>query len=194
MLQDYLDTEIQLARKLFMYYTDKMYDYLSVGSDKYQMWYIDSLQLYFLTSLLESVILVDNVPYIGYYEVSENTLRLVFDKVREYYLTEADVAGEYGDPDMVITIPTTRDIYTVDWKEAIFEIVSDNTTSFTLPFTYANIDPQSMSVTIEGYGAIAEDEAGEGFHITGNTFNWHHYFNLDTGAKVHFRYKQIAGL
>lgn len=192
--QEYLDTEIELARKIFMYYTDRLYNYLAIGSDKYQVWYRDSLQLYFLLSLLETIILYDGVSYIGYYEMSDDILRSTADKVREYYTTECETSGVYGDPGLIITVPTTRDLYLVDWKEVAYTITSNGTVAFTLPFTYTNIDPESMSVIVEGYGAINQTVDGEGFHITGNIFNWHHYFNLDTGAKVHFRYKQIAGL
>jgi hypothetical protein len=195
MTQSYLDDEIALARQTYMYYTDKLYDYLTVGSDKYQVWYRDSLQLYYLLMMLESVIIVDDVAFIGYYEFEDETvLRNVFDKVREYYLVETETIGVYGDPNMVITVPTTRDLFMVDWKEIIYDITVDNTLTFPLPFTYTNIDPETLIVTIEGYGAIKEGVEDEGFHITGNAFYWHHYFNLDTGMKVHFRYKQIAGL
>ena len=50
MTQDYLNTEIQLSRKIFMYYTDKMYDQLSIGNSNYKVWYRDGLQLYYLVS------------------------------------------------------------------------------------------------------------------------------------------------
>lgn len=192
--QAYLTDEISLARKIFMYYTDRLYNYLAVGSDKYQVWYRDSLQLYFLLMLEESVILYDGVSYLGYYEMTDDVLRTVFDKVREYYLVECEVEGSYGDPQIEVIVPTTRDLYLVDWKEITFEIVSDNTTSFTLPFVHANIDPETLMVSVEGYTAISKEESVEAYHITNNVFYWHHYFNLDIGNNVHFKYKQIAGL
>lgn len=195
MTQDYLDNEIQLGRKLFMHYTDKMTDYLFIGDPMYQQWYRDSLQLYFLVNFLEDVILSSNTPYLGQYELTENTLRYVFDKIREYYLYDYDEAGSYGDPNIDIVIPTIKDLYLVDWKEIDVNITVDNTTAFNLPFNYTNIDPETLIVSVEGYSAIIDNtEVGEGYHITDNIFYWHHYFNLDSGYIVHFKYKQIAGL
>lgn len=195
MTQGYLDDELVLAKKIFMYYTDNLYNYLALGSDKYQVWYRDSLQLYVLLSFLESLIITDDVAYCGYYPIEDETiLRNTFDRVREYYLVECETTGVYGDANLVITVPTTRSLFMEAWKEIIYDIVEDNTASFTLPFTYDNIDPASMVVTIEGYGAIDENVEDEGFNIVGNVFYWHHYFNLNIGTKVHFRYKQIAGL
>jgi len=193
--QAYLNDEISLVRKIFMYYTDKLYNYLTIGSDKYQQWYRDSLQLYFLMMLEETVLLEDGVSYIGSYEIVDDYLRSTFDKVREYYRVEVETIGEYGDPiTIVVNPPITRDLYLVDWKEIIYDIIEDNTLSFTLPFLYKNIDPESMSITIEGYDTINKNVEDEGFNIIDNVFYWHHYFNLNIGTKVHFRYKQIAGL
>lgn len=195
MTQSYLDEELALAKKIFMYYTDNLYNYLALGSDKYQVWYRDSLQLYVLLSFLESLIITDDVAYCGYYPIEDETLlRNTFDRVREYYLVECETTGVYGDANLVITVPTTRSLFMEAWKEIIYDIVEDNTTSFTLPFTYDNIDAASMVVTIEGYGVIDENVEDEGFNIVDNVFYWHHYFNLNIGTKVHFRYKQIAGL
>lgn len=195
MTQGYLDDELVLAKKIFMYYTDNLYNYLALGSDKYQVWYRDSLQLYVLLSFLESLIITDDVAYCGYYPIEDETLlRNTFDRVREYYLVECETTGVYGDANLVITVPTTRSLFMEAWKEIIYDIVEDNTTSFTLPFTYDNIDAASMVVTIEGYGVIDENVEDEGFNIVDNVFYWHHYFNLNIGTKVHFRYKQIAGL
>ena len=193
--QSYLDTELALAKKIFMYYTDKTYDYLVVGSDRYLKWYLDSCQLYYLLSFLEAIIIdTEGIPYIGYFEVPLTTISKVFDKVREYYTTDCDAAGEYGTPiSGIITPPNFAEPFVADWKELIYPITTNNTTTIVLPFTYTNIDPDTLMVIVEGYGAIKQTEVGEGFHIVGNTLYWHHYFNLDAGANVHFRYKQIVG-
>ena len=197
MTQDYLDSEILLARKIFMYYTDKVYDYLSIGSDKYQIWYNDSLQLYFLLNFLESVLLYNGIPYIGSYEVTLSTMRNVFDKVREYYRTEVETVGEYGNIEDYVTAGTTVPYvtpYQSKWAESVYDIVIDDTSNFILPFTYANIDPKSLIVSIEGYGPISGTEAEEAYHIADGVFYWHHYFTLKGGMKVHFQYLQIAGV
>lgn len=194
MTQSYLDTEILLAKKIFMYYTDRMYDYLAVGSDKYQVWYRDSLELYYLLCFLDTVILYDGVPYIGSYELTLTNLRNVFDKVREYYRTEVETIGDYGSiEDYEAVSPPYTTPYQSKWVKVTYDIVAENTASFTLPFTYTNIDPNSLIVSIEGYGAIVGEEAEEAYNITNNVFYWHHYFNLDPAMKVHFQYLQIAG-
>ena len=89
-LQEYLNNEIELTSKIFIYYTDKMIDYLSVNSNKYKLWYKDSLQLSYLLSLLKSVWYNNDVTYIGYKEVKDNVLLSTFYKVREYWLDEID--------------------------------------------------------------------------------------------------------
>ena len=196
MTQDYLDSEILLAKKIFMYYTDKVYDYLAIGSDKYQIWYNDSLQLYFLLNLLESVLLYNGIPYIGSYEVSLSTMRNVFDKVREYYRTEVEAIGEYGNIEDYVTTGTTVPYttpYQAKWKKVNYDITVDGTLTFNLPFTYANIDPKSLRVSIEGYSSEEGLEAEEAYRIVGNTFYWNHYFNLNSGMRVTFHYLQIIG-
>lgn len=194
MTQDYLDSEILLAKKIFMYYTDIVYDYLAIGSDKYQVWYRDSLQLYFLVTFLESVILYDGVPYIGAAEVTLNNIRRVFDKVREYYRTEVETDGEYGNVEDYVTdiVPYTTP-YQAKWKKVNYDITVDGTLMFNLPFTYANIDPKSLRVSVEGYGSEEGLEAEEAYRIVGNTFYWNHYFNLNSGMRVTFHYLQTIG-
>jgi len=192
--QAYLDYEIALVRKTFMYYTDRLYNYLTIGSDKYQQWYRDSLQLYFLMMLEESVILIDRVSYIGYYEMTDDVLRSTFDRIREYYRTEVETVGEYGDSNITIIVPTTRDLYLVDWKEVTIDIVEDNTLSFTLPFLISNIDPETLIVNVDDSDPIPCNVELDGYHITNNIFYWHHYFDLNIGNRVYFKYKQIAGL
>lgn len=195
MTQDYLNTEIQLSRKIFMYYTDKMYDQLSIGNSNYKVWYRDGLQLYYLVSFLEDVILDSGVPYLGAYELTENALNVVFDKVREYYLVEIDEDGEYLDMDSYTAVkPTYLPPYQSKWNESTYSVAINDLTNFVLPFTYSNIDPKSLIVTIEGYGPIRGTEIEEAYSISDGRLYWHHYFNLKAGMKVHFQYLQTLGL
>ena len=114
--QEYLNDEINLAKQILIYYTDKVVNYLAVGSDKYVKWYTDSLQLYILLELLLSVQVVDDLNYIGSEEVSTDLILLTFRKVREYYRTDIDVSYAFGDSGDILT-PQSTPILTKDGKK-----------------------------------------------------------------------------
>ena len=123
-----------------------------------------------------------------------NIRDLIDDKVREYYRTGVETIGEYGNIEDYVTDSVTYTTpYQAKWKKISYNITVDDTATFNLPFIYANIDSNSLIVSIEGYGAIIGTEAEEAYHIENNIFYWHHYFNLKAGMKVHFQYLQTIG-
>jgi len=195
MTQDYLNREISLAKKILIYYTDKIATYLSVGSGKYIQWYIDSLQLYFLLNLLLNISLDSDKIYLGGEEIEEDTLHTTFNKVREYWTFLIDLGydvGEIGD----ITEPTFIEPYQSDWKEFTVSIDINRITQFTLPVNVGEIsDPEAVIVYVNDYGTPIPnvDTEENGYHITGSTFYWHNYYDLLVGDKVHVKYKQIKG-
>ena len=74
--QEYIDDELTLAKKLFLYYTEKMVDYLRINNQNYSKWYRDSLQLYFLVKFIENIKIVGDVGNVkttsGDVEISGN--------------------------------------------------------------------------------------------------------------------------
>ncbi len=199
MTQDYLNSEIELTSKIFLYYTEKTLDYLRVNNDKYKKWYKDSLQLSFLLSLLKAVEIVDiDTNVIGYKEFTDNILAKTFYKVREYWLSDID--ADYFP--VTITDITVTDIqppyypFIPDWKEVYIDITEDNTTAITLPFVYANIDPQSIIISVVGAMDIVNiaPDNEEGCRIIGNIMYWNsgNYFHLDSGDRIFIKYLQIT--
>lgn len=200
-LQEYLNNEIELTSKIFIYYTDKMIDYLSVNSNKYKLWYKDSLQLSYLLSLLKSVWYNNDVTYIGYKEVKDNVLLSTFYKVREYWLDEIDsnyVVASIDD----ITVPSVQPNYypfTPEWKSFIVDITENVTKTIDLStynFDYTKIDLKSIIITgNQGLNPIeiVTDNTKEGCRIVGNTFYWNsgNYYDLNSGDQLYFKYLQI---
>ena len=94
----------------------------------------------------------------------------------------------------ITTKPTYLPPYQSKWDENTYSVTINDLTNFVLPFTYANIDPKSLIVSIEGYGPIRGTEIEEAYNISDGKLYWHHYFNLKAGMKVHFQYLQTLGL
>lgn len=195
--QDYLNSEIDLARKIFLYYTDKIISYSNIGSDKYISWYIDSLELYFLVKHLENINISSDLYYIGSTEIDEDSIKLVFSKVREYYKSDIDVDYEFSQIPIPI-IPTYKQLYVADWKEFKVTVADDNTTVITLPVNLPNIaDMESIQCTINGISDpdYNIDTNLDGYHIEGTTFYWHtsNFYNLMAGTTIRIQYLQIVG-
>ena len=194
-LAQYLDKEIELATKIFLFYTEKAVDYQSVNSLKYQQWYIDSLQIHLLLELLKDVNLNEG-NWLGYQEITDRYLVNIFYKIREYWLSEIDSDYSFTDlSDIVIPTNITYKPFAGDWKEVTVTISANNTTVIPLPFNYDNIDPESLIVSIVGamdpVNEAPDDEPG--FRIIENSLHWNtgNYYNLDTGDKVFMKYLQI---
>lgn len=195
--QVYLDSEIALARKIFLYYTDKVISYSNIGSDKYTKWYIDSLELYFLTKYLENVYVSDDLYYIGAVEITSDDITIIFDKIREYYLSDIDINYEFTEA-VVPVLPNYRQPYIADWKEFTVTITLDNSTTVTLPVNLPNIaDMESIQCTVNSISDpdYNTDSGLDGYHIIGTTLYWHssNLYNLMAGTKIRIQYLQIVG-
>jgi hypothetical protein len=197
--QAYLNREIALARKIYLFYVDKMLSYMFVNSNKYDQWYRDALQIGFLLGVIEAFELTDGVVRLGFDDKTDNTALLAFYKIREYYLDEID--SDYITPSLSnITTPggPTYQPFNVDWKEVIITVSANGTTVIPLPFTVANVDFETIIVSIEGgmnpIGIITDPETEEGFYIENNTLYWNGYYDLNLGDKIHIKYKQLRGV
>lgn len=191
--QTYLNDEIDLASRIFLFYSDKMLEYAGINSFVYLKWYIDSMQLHFLLEVLQAIELDGEDNYLGYDTVTDDFILGVFYKVREYYL--ADVDEEYVQTDLNdIIIPTgnTYTPYPSNWQYVNIPITSDGTTQFTLPFDMADIDANSIVVTVDDSNPIPTN-TGEGYYIDNNIFYWTYYFDLNTDNIVHIKYLKIKG-
>jgi hypothetical protein len=197
----YLADELDLANRIFLYYTEKMTNYQRIGSITYYQWYIDSLQVYCLVKFLEALTTYTDTDgtywYIGNYEFSDNIILNIFYKIREYYLTEVDTTIV----ETAITVPSSLNPrptgYVPDWKSFVITITTDVTTSISLVgygFDYTLIDLDTVFITVNDTDPIEISTVEqEGCHLVGNTLYWHHYYDLNAGDRVYVKYKQIAG-
>ena len=200
---EYLNSEKDLAKRIFIYYTDKLLSLMSVGSDSYINWYKKSCMLYFLLKGLFSFRLVDGVLYIGSEEASEDLLysytanirEFVTYDVRELQYINLDVVGNVKDT-VIIPTPPILISYTINsaaWKYYIIDVTVDDVTTVTLPFDFAEADPNSLNITVnDGDPVFLVSPSEEGIHIIGSTLYWHTYYNLKAGDKISIRYLKIA--
>jgi len=198
--QSQLNTEIDLAKRIYLYYFDKYATYLTIGSDKYLQWYKDLCVLYFLVRGLKSVRIVDDLLYIGDTEIDETTYAKFGSLVREYVTSdisdivyaELDIYGNIKDISSPSTPPVivTYQGFNKEPMVALINIVMDNTTAITVPFNINNIDTDSIVITTSTDGdpipMVALEE--EGVHFVGTTMYWHTYYELKAGDKVRIVY------
>lgn len=194
MTQDYLNSEIDLATNIFLYYTDKTADYLRTGSNKYSTWYLDSLSLYILLGYLLDIRLIDEVPYIGANEViSDNILKVSY-KVREYYTSKIDVTPIFNTVATPIT-PSYIQPFQAVWKEYPIVISENNAVQVILPFNINIMEYASLQLFVNGDPGPnkTSNVLENGYHIIGNILYWHSFYNLKTEDTLMIRCLQIVG-
>ena len=82
--QAYLNTEIDLAKRIFIYYTDKLLDAYSIGNKEIQPWYNDSLTIDYLLNALMVCEVVNGSVFIGANEMPISYLQGISSRVREF--------------------------------------------------------------------------------------------------------------
>jgi len=198
--QSQLNTEIDLAKRIYLYYFDKYATYLTIGSDKYLQWYKDLCVLYFLVRGLKSVRIVDDLLYIGDTEIDETMYAKFGSLAREYVTSdisdivyaELDIYGNIKDISSPSTPPVivTYQGFNKEPMVALIDIVMDNTTAITVPFNINNVDVDSLVITTstDGDPIPMVDPEEEGVHFVGTTMYWHTYYELKAGDKVRIVY------
>jgi hypothetical protein len=197
--QGYLNSEIDLAKRVYIYYTDKLLDILEAGNNDYQQWYRDSIQInYFLKALL-AINLIDDRIYIGSGEVNKEFVVGLGASIREfldYELKEIVIFGEQVLPDpinppsppIIIIKETTR----LHWEYFDILITVDDPTTVALPFDIYVADRNSLMVTVNDNdpdNLVTPEE--EGCHIIASTLYWHNYYELKTGDHLYIRFERI---
>lgn len=198
--QEQLNTEIDLSKRLYLYYFDKYATLLTIGSDKYLSWYKDLCILYFLSKGLKSIRIEDGLMYIGDTEIDENFYGRFCLGIREFVTSdigdivyaELDIYGNIKDISSPSTPPVivTYQGFNKEPMVALIPIVMDNTTAITVPFNIANIDTNSLIITTSMDGdpiPMVAPEA-EGVHFVGTVMYWHTYYELKAGDIVRIVY------
>lgn len=199
--QAYLNTEIDLAKRIFIYYTDKLLDVYSVGDKNIQPWYNDSLTIDYLLNALMVCDVINGSVFIGSNEMPASYLSGISARVREFlnYELRQIVYAELDQNDHIsIQTPSEPPAVIVvnspvlGWLEYPIEITVDDIAEVALPFDIAIADIYSLSVTINGDDPIslaAPDE--EGCHIIGSTLYWHNYYNLKIDDILVIKFQRI---
>lgn len=194
--QEYLNKEIDLAKRIYLYYFEKMADCMSLGSNKYISWYKDLASLYFICRSMFSLRISDDLIYMGDTVVDDSYVKLMSADIREYInyeLVGIDYATLDSDPISPVVPPTPPIFTTVqDWKTVIVSVPSDDVTTVTLPFNVNDTDPDSIMITVNDNNPlhmVAPEE--EGCHIIENILYWHEYYNLKQGDRILFQYLEI---
>lgn len=198
--QAQLNIEIDLSKKIYLYYFDKMANYMSIGSDKYIDWYKDLCNIYFLTKSLISISILDEKLYIGNKIVGDNYFSMTREAIREYInyelrdtiYTELDSKGDIKDTN----IPDTPSIiiinngFSQDWRSIIINISEDDINQLTLPFNISQVDPDCIQITTSADSNPIQlvNMEEEGVTIIGSILYWHTYYNLKSGDKVFVQY------
>ena len=189
----YINKEINLAIRTFLYYSDKMVDYLTVGSDKYFNWYKDSLQLEILTQTLRSLHVEDGLLYLGDTEVSDTFFRVVGYKVREYYSYKVDNVYPESvivNPDLIAPTIPTGGTQILGWKERTIIVSVDGQTVVPLGFNYNNVDKASFTITVNDMDPLKVTSGNQGYYIEDNNIMWNNYYDLNAGDKIYVNYRQ----
>lgn len=197
--QGQINSELDLSKRIYLYYWDKMADYISVGSDKYIDWYIDLCSIYFIVEAMLSITLYQDKLYILGTEIDEDYWFKCTSDIREYLnndirdivYTELDEQGKIKDvirPVCQPTIITYKNFYQ-DWRSIIINVTYNDTSTLTVPFNISEIDQDATRITVNDNDPIHLVQPNEeGCHIVGSTLYWHTYYNLKAGDRVFIQY------
>lgn len=201
--QETINSELDLAKRIYIYYLDKMATYLAIGSGSYVDWYKDLCTLYYLTEQLQNVYIVDDIAYIGGFEIDEDDFSLITSDIREYInydirdivYTELDSSGkvkDYSSPSVPPIIVAYQSGSSAKQPISI-TIETDGVTEITLPFNLADVVESSITGTVNDNDPMyIVSPSEEGFHIVGNTLFWHTYYELKVGDILRLEYTLIA--
>jgi len=193
--QSILNSEFDLCKRIYLYYWDKVANFISIGSDEYITWYKDLNCLHFISNAIKSIDLVDGELYIGDTLISEDDFGKMTSSMREYINYELrDTVYTFvdADKDEETTTPPIVVVYNnqfQDWRAVTITVLYDDVNALTLPFSLSQVDPEATRVTVNDNDPIhLTQPTEEGCHIVGSTLYWHTYYNLKAGDKVFIQY------
>jgi len=201
--QETINSELDLAKRIYIYYLDKLATYLAIGSGSYVDWYKDLCTLYYLTEQLQNIYISDDVAYIGGIEIDDDDFAIITGNIREYInydirdivYADLDSSGKVKDysspsvPPMLVTYQSTNQ----NSLSILITIETDDVSELTLPFNVADINTNTITATVNDNDPLyMVSPSAEGFHIVGNTLFWHTYYNLKIGDILRIEYTLIA--
>ncbi len=204
--QEILNTELDLAKKIYIYYLDKLAAYESVGSNRYMSWYKDLCVLYYLTDQLQLVRFDNGLMYIGSQEIDEDDFSTITRNIREFIdydvrdLVYAELDADGKIKDFYSSNPATPPVivsyqqFNENWQSVLITVTEDNRTEFTVPFNIANVDTNALIVTVstDSNPIPVVSMGSEGVTFVGSTMYWHTYYNVKAGDIIRIQYLVIS--
>jgi len=170
----YFNSEKDLAKRIYIYYTDVLLSRLTVGSDAYIKWHKESCVLYYLLKGLFSMKLEDDILTLGSKTITEDELYQYMSTIREYInydirelqYIDLDVLGNVKDSAIIPSPPIiiSYSITNASWKYYVIDITVDDITEVALPFDYGEADPNSLNINVnDGDPIFITSPSEEGF-------------------------------
>ena len=201
--QETINIELDLAKRIYTYYLDKLASYLAIGSDRYINWYKDLCVLYYLTECLQSVRISNDLIYIGKQEILDEDFLTITSNIREFItedirnllyieLDSSFKVKDYFSPSIPPTIVSYM-LGSQNVQRIVITITEDDIDTVTLPFNISDVVSNSVKMTVnDGDPLYIADPNQEGFHIVGTNLHWHSYYNLKIGDILQIEYTLIS--
>lgn len=198
--QTFLNREIDLAKRIFLYYSEKLLDSMYLGNKNHSPWEKDCRQIYVFVAGLLSVNLIDGEVYVGSHSVGDGFVSMCGSRVREflnYELREIvyeELIPDPINPDNPVQPPiVVINGATPQWMYYPITIETDGQTVVPLPFDISDADINSLMVVVNDHDPNSlVDPDQEGCHIIDNVLYWHDYYDLKAGDVVEIRYQKLA--
>lgn len=197
--QETINAELDLAKRIYLYYLDKYADTLSIGSANNIKWYKELCQLYFITDCIQMVSIRDGELYIGSEVIDDEDWRTMTSLIREFVnydirdivYTELDTDSkvkDYNSP-LVPPIIVSYQTFNQNWESQLITVTEDDITEVTVEFNIADVDADSIIVTVnDGNPILVVAPEDEGIHFIGTTMYWHTYYNLKIDDVIQIQY------
>jgi len=197
--QETISSELDLAKRIYLYYLDKYADLMSVGSSSAIKWYKELCQLYFITDAIQAVYIADSELYVGNEIIDDEDWRTMTSLIREFVnydirdivYTELDTDSkvkDYSSP-LVPPIIVSYQTFNQNWESQLITIAEDDITEVTVEFDISDVDSDSIRVTVnDNDPVLVVAPEAEGIHFIGTTLYWHTYYNLKTDDVIQIQY------
>lgn len=197
--QETISAELDLAKRIYLYYLDKYADMLSIGSINSVKWHKELCQLYFITDCMQMVYIEDDELHVASEVIDDEDWRTMTSFIREFVnydirdivYTDLDTDSkvkDYNSP-LVPPIIVSYQTFNQNWESQLITIVEDDITEVEVGFDIADVDTDSIRVTVNDNDPVMvvapEDE---GIHFVGTTLFWHTYYNLKIDDVIQIQY------
>jgi len=197
--QETISSELDLAKRIYLYYLDKYADMLSIGSSSNIKWYKELCQLYFISDAMQSVYIKDDELYVGSVVIDDNDWNVMTSLIREFVnydireivyaeLDSDKKVKDYSSP-LVPPIIVSYQTFNQSWESQLITVTEDDLDEFEVEFDISDVDPDTIRVTVnDNDPVLVVAPEDEGIHFVGNIMYWHTYYSLKTDDVIQIQY------